>query len=73
MATKQAVEIKGPVYLRLGRAPVSVLARREEFKIGKAAVLSDGGDMSIIACGHMVEKALAAAEELKRRGIKARS
>lgn len=72
LATKQAATLKGPVYLRLGRAPISPLPRAEEFKIGKADVIIKGGDISIIACGHMVEKALAAAEELKAKGISAR-
>ncbi len=72
LATKQAVTIKGPVYLRLGRAPVQPLVRSGEFRIGKADVLTEGGDIAIIACGHMVEKALAAAETLKAKGIHAR-
>lgn len=72
LATKQAAALKGPVYLRLGRAPISPLPRAEEFKIGKADVIVNGDDMSIIACGHMVEKALAAAVELKAKGISAR-
>ena len=72
LATKQAVDIKGPVYLRLGRAPVPVLPRRAEFKIGKADILTDGSDLTIIACGNMVEKAFLAANELKAKGIGAR-
>lgn len=72
LATKQAVTIKGPVYLRLGRAPVQPLERHGEFKIGKADVLTGGGDITIVACGHMVEKALAAAGTLKAKGIQAR-
>ena len=72
LATKQAVTIKGPVYLRLGRAPVLPLERCGEFKIGKSDVLTDGGDIAIIACGHMVEKALLAAATLKAGGIHAR-
>lgn len=72
LATKQAVDIKGPVYLRLGRAPVPVVPRRSEFKIGKADILTDGDDLTIIACGHMVEKAFLAAGELKAKGISAR-
>lgn len=72
LATMQAVDIKGPVYLRLGRAPVPVLPRRAPFKIGKAEILTDGGDITIVACGHMVEKAMIAAGELKSKGIEAR-
>ena len=47
-ATKQAVDIPGPVYLRLGRAKVPVLEKREKFKIGKAALMTDGDDITII-------------------------
>jgi transketolase len=72
MATKQAAELPGPVYLRLGRAKVPILQRRSEFRIGKADVLTDGEDITIIACGHMVCKALEAATELKNKNIQAR-
>jgi transketolase len=43
-----------------------------QFKIGKAEVLRDGGDVAIIACGVMVEAALAAADMLAAEGIAAR-
>ncbi|MDD4013698.1 MAG: transketolase family protein [Candidatus Omnitrophica bacterium] len=72
LATIQAVDIKGPVYLRLGRAPVPAVPNAGEFKIGKANVIVDGGDLAIIACGHMVEKAVYAAHELAQKGITAR-
>lgn len=71
-ATKQAVDIPGPVYLRLGRAKVPVLEKREKFKIGKAALMTDGDDITIIACGHQVCTAVDAAEVLKEKGITAR-
>jgi transketolase len=72
LATRQAVDIPGPVYLRLGRAKVPVLGSKEEFKIGKADVLLDGSDLCIVACGHLVHKALEAAYELKSKNISAR-
>ncbi len=71
-ATKQAAEIPGPVYLRLGRAKVPFLDTKEEFKIGKASVLTEGGDVAIVASGHLVSKAIKAAYELKTKNIQVR-
>lgn len=72
LATKQAAEIPGPVYLRLGREKVPFLEGSESFKIGKANVLTDGGDVTMVACGHMVSKALEASYRLRSRNIHAR-
>ncbi|MBU1083795.1 MAG: transketolase family protein, partial [Candidatus Omnitrophica bacterium] len=71
-ATKQAAKIPTPVYLRLGRAKVPVLSDSGTFEIGKAKVLTEGDDISIIACGHLVVKALEAAYFLKSKNIQAR-
>ncbi len=63
----------GPVYLRLGRNAVPTLTKAEEpFTIGRANVLRDGGDVSIVACGVMVAQALQAAEQLANEAIEAR-
>jgi len=71
-ATCAAYAWKGPVYIRVGRAsqPV-IMAEDEEFQIGKARVLREGKDVTIIACGIMVQEALKAHDELKRKGIAA--
>lgn len=63
---------EGPVYLRFGRPkwPVFIPADMP-FQIGKAQVLVEGGDVSLIACGHLVWNALKAAEALAAEGIKA--
>lgn len=71
-ATIQAAEIPGPVYLRLGRSKVPSIGTAEGFKIGKADVLADGSDLTIIACGHLVHSALEAAKELRSGNISAR-
>ena len=72
-ATIEAADIKGPVYLRLGRAGVPVITKPEDyFHIGKANILRAGKDLSIIACGQMVSEALSAADELAKVGINAR-
>lgn len=63
---------EGPVYLRFGRPkwPVFIPADMP-FEIGKAQRLIEGTDVSILACGHLVWRALQAAEELAKEGVKA--
>lgn len=69
----KATEHNGPVYIRLGRAKVPVILPEDyEFEIGKGTLLKDGKDVTIIATGVMVEKALKASEELSKEGIEAR-
>lgn len=72
-ALKAALEHKGPVYLRLGRDEAEVVYREEkEFIIGKADLLRSGNDVTLVACGPMVAKALQAAEELEKVKVEAR-
>ncbi len=72
-AVQAAVELEGPVYIRLGRSGVPVLFTEEEpFTLGKGKILREGKDISIIAVGIMVSKALEAAETLSQQGIEAR-
>ena len=63
---------EGPVYLRFGRPkwPVFIPADMP-FEIGKAQRLIEGTDVSILACGHLVWRALQAAEELAKEGARA--
>ena len=70
---EEIIKYNGPVYVRVGRgkSPV-VMNESHPFEIGKGTVLKDGSDVSIIACGIMVSKALEAAEMLKSGGISAR-
>lgn len=72
LATLEAAEIPHPVYLRLGRAKVPLLENKTKFKIGKADVLTQGDDITIIACGHLVYQAVNAARKLKGKKIMAR-
>ena len=74
LATRAAAEFKGPVYLRLSRAEVPVVFDRAtyDFKIGKGVTLVEGVDLTIVATGYMLIKALEAAEILSAKGIKAR-
>jgi len=69
-ATIAIAEYEGPVYLRFGRPKVPVFtATNQEFKIGKAVLLQQGTDVTIIATGHLVWEAIKAAEELQEEGI----
>ncbi|MBD3380330.1 MAG: transketolase family protein [Candidatus Omnitrophica bacterium] len=70
-ATVQAAAIKGPVYLRLGRSAVPTLMDKPPLETGKASVMKEGEDITIVACGHMVFKSLGAAAELEKKGINA--
>ena len=68
-ATIAAAKYDGPVYLRFGRPKVADFMPDEPFEIGKAYVLNEGKDVTIIATGHMVWEALKAAETLEAEGI----
>jgi transketolase len=71
-ATIAVARYFGPVYLRLSRAPTpQILPNEYMFKIGKAYVLKEGSDVTIIACGTMVYSAMVAAEKLSSHGINA--
>ena len=62
----------GPVYLRFGRPSVPIFTPDDAvFQLGKADVLIQGTDVTLIACGHMVWKALEAQELLAEKGISA--
>jgi transketolase len=73
-AVQAAVEINGPVYIRLGRLGVPILPRQKDviFQPGKAVMLRQGYDATIIATGIMVHQALIAAEKLARDGKQVR-
>ena len=70
---RQAVEMEGPCYVRLGRAAVPVYYKEEdEIKLGKGNLVRDGKDITIIATGIMVSDAAEAAQRLAEEGIDAR-
>jgi transketolase len=65
-------DIKGMVYMRLVRKEViKVYEEGSDFEIGKAAVLSEGSDVTIIAGGYCVAEALSASRLLRERGVSA--
>jgi transketolase len=71
-ATLAIAAHEGPCYLRFGRPkwPVFIPADMP-FEIGKAQVLVEGSDVTMIACGHLVWHTLQAAEQLAKEGVKA--
>jgi transketolase len=72
-ATRAMVNQKGPIYMRTSRAPLPILTKESDpFEIGKANVLKDGRDVTIIACGVMVSEAMSAAKILAAENIQAR-
>ena len=68
-ATIAIADYKGPVYLRFGRPKWPNFTKESDFKIGKAHVISEGKDVSIFACGHLVWKAIEAGKILEEKGI----
>jgi transketolase len=71
---RAAAKMHGPAYIRMSRAKTPLVYENEYYgyEIGKGIVLRDGNDATIFACGIMVNAALAAAEELHRKGINCR-
>lgn len=68
-ATIAIADYSGPVYLRFGRPVWPVFTKTEDFKIGKAQFFSEGTDVSIFACGHLVWNAIQAGAILQEKGI----
>jgi len=65
-----AAEFDGPVYLRLSRAPAPVIYDENmKFEIGKGITVREGSDVTIIATGTVLHKALEAAEMMEAEGI----
>jgi len=72
-ATYAFAKEEGPMYMRTSRGPFPVLTKESDlFEIGKANVLREGKDVTIIACGVMVSESLKAAEALKKEKIDAK-
>lgn len=68
-ATKEIAEMTGPVYLRFGRPSWPIFTKEEDFVLGKAQKFSDGTDVTIFACGHLVWNAIQAGIVLEEKGI----
>ena len=71
-AVKSVVDYKGPTYIRLGRSEVPIITQENDsFSIGKATVMKDGKDITLIGTGIMVSRCLLAAEKLEKENIDA--
>ncbi|MFN4894145.1 MAG: transketolase family protein [Bacteroidota bacterium] len=68
-ATEAIAETDGPVYLRFGRPAWPMFTQESDFVLGKAQYFSEGTDVSIFACGHLVWNAIQAGVELEAEGI----
>lgn len=72
-ATCWAAEKSGPVYLRLSRDVYPDLYEEgASFECGKGAIVREGSDVTVIACGLLVHKAIEAAQQLEEKGISVR-
>lgn len=73
-AVEAALNIDGPVYIRLGRLAIESVNNNDDYKfeLGKGVTLRDGKDVTIVATGLVVREAVLAAEELAKEGIDAR-
>jgi len=68
----KAASTPGPFYMRLSRPNVATVHESTaDLEIGKAALLRDGSDVTIVACGIMLSEAMIAAENLSQEGISA--
>lgn len=67
-ATKAALKIKGPVYIRLGRAGEPIVHRDDfKFEVGKGIIVQQGNDIALIACGTMLPIAMQVSDILKEK------
>ncbi len=72
-AVHAAAEVPGPLYCRFSRAKFPVLTEpNAPFKLGKSTLMREGEDLTFVACGIMVSRALEAAKELAKQGVRAR-
>ncbi|MBU6445194.1 MAG: transketolase family protein [Alphaproteobacteria bacterium] len=72
-ATRAMLEFDGPVYMRTGRSPAKRLFDEDhKFEIGKGQIVRKGKDVTLVACGVEVARALEAAEHLAEEKIDAR-
>ncbi len=72
-ATRAILDFNGPVYMRTGRsASTRLFGPAHKFEIGRGQILRDGRDVTLVACGVEVQRALEAADLLAGQRISAR-
>jgi transketolase len=70
LATRDALNQNGPVYIRLGKKGEAVIHKQEPaFKIGKALTVRDGSKICLLSTGNTLPLALEAAEKLEQKGV----
>ena len=71
---RRAAEFTGPMYMRFTRDPVPFIydPSDEDFEIGKARLLREGNDVTVIATGAIMSLAVEATDILQHQGIRAR-
>jgi transketolase len=67
-----SIKHSGPFYIRLGRSKVPTMEKKGKFKLGKADTVSDGNEVTIIACGQMVQIAYDAIKLEELAGVSCR-
>lgn len=73
LATRAILEFDGPVYMRTGRSPAKrIFGEDHRFEIGKGQIVRDGKDVTLVACGVEVARALEAADLLSAENVAAR-
>lgn len=71
-ATLALADYAGPVYMRMGRSEFPVIMDKDcKFTVGKANVLREGSDITLVACGQMVQTSMEAAALLEKDGVSA--
>jgi transketolase len=70
-SVRALIDHPGPVYFRLCKQGAAVPGLDGRFALGRAHLVADGGDLAIVALGDMASNAVAAAQELGRRGVSA--
>ncbi len=71
-ATKALVDFQGPAYMRMGRADFPVVTEMDDpFVIGRARLMREGSDVTLIGCGQMTALCLEAADILEEEGVSA--
>ncbi len=69
LAVLASLDMEGPVYIRTSRAKSPIITDKSRFEIGRADILRKGKDVTVIACGMMVDLALNASDILEKEGI----
>ncbi len=71
-AVDAAIKTPGPFYIRLGRPKITTVENKGNFILGRSQQITEGNDVTVAACGIMVQSALTAARNLAQKGIRVR-